>query len=81
MKYSLYPKGYIYKYIYINARARAYPPPYIYIYIHIFEGRLKISYADLNTLMECDQKRLIFQHVPPCSPHTSSIDIATLSYN
>ena len=39
---------------------------------------MKSSWADQDTLMECDQMRFIFQHSSPFSPHTFSIDVAML---
>ena len=37
---------------------------YIYIYICMHKGWLKSSYADQDTLMECDQGKLFFSLVP-----------------
>ena len=40
-------------------------------YTHnVYEGWLKSSLADLDSLIQCDQMRFIFQHSSHCSPHT-----------
>ena len=43
--------------------------------------RLKCSEADQDILMECDQRRIIFQHKPPCLPRMSSIGVAVLRHD
>ena len=50
----------------------------MYIYIYIYQGRLKGSKAEHNTIMECDQIRFIFQHSALFGSHISSIGIAVL---
>ena len=45
------------------------------IYLSIYHIRLKNSYADQDTLMECDQTGFIFKHTLPIGHRTSSIDI------
>ena len=45
----------------------------VYVCAHMCEDQLKNSLADQGTLIECDQMRFIFQHIPPIyGPHTSS---------
>ena len=44
-------------------------------YLIIYEGQLKSSLADQDTLMGCDPMRFIFQHSPPCGPYISFIRV------
>ena len=41
--------------------------------MYIYKGWLKSSSADQDTLMECDQMILIFQHKLLCDPLTCSV--------
>ena len=51
----------------------------IILAIHeLYKGRLKSSLANQATYLDYDQIMFIFQHSPPCRPHTSSIYIAVL---
>ena len=47
--------------------------------LSIYEGQLKRSCTDQDTLMECDQIRFDFQYSNPCAgPYTSSTGVAVL---
>ena len=55
--------------------------PHTQTHTHTHRGWLKSSQADQNTLMGCDQMRLIFQHNPPCRLHSSSIGVVVLGFH
>ena len=46
----------------------------------LYEGWLKSSKADQDTLMKCNQMRFIFQHSPLFDSHTFSIGVAMLRF-
>ena len=49
--------------------------------IYEYEVRLKISRADNDTLIECNQIKFILQHRPSCGQHNSYIGVAVLGFH
>ena len=50
------------------------------IYLYNIHVKIHTTLADQDSLVQCDQMKLIFHHSPSCVSHSCTVDVAVLGY-